>query len=290
MKIGLYSMNFGTCADPEVAVQIAQYAEAAGFESVWTGEHIVLPTRPPEWFTMPSTLPFLDAVVAMTSLAANTTTLKIGSGILELPLHNPVLLAKQLASVDRVSRGRLMVGVGVGYLEPEFKAVGAELADRAERMDEFIAAMRALWTMDEPEFHGRHVDFDGIDAYPRPVHPSGPPILIGGLSGLARRRAIRSANGWFIYNTTPESVAEVLDVIALDMKEIDRPADLGPLELTLIPSSPFDRSVADRYGELGVDRIVVLPNPDAPADTPHIPVPVDHIRRTIDTVASDLDL
>lgn len=101
MKIGMYSMNFGTCADPDVSVAVAQHAEAAGFESVWTGEHVVFPTHPPEWFTMPSTLPFLDAIVAMTLLAANTSKVKIGSGVLELPLHHPVLLAKQFASIDR---------------------------------------------------------------------------------------------------------------------------------------------------------------------------------------------
>ena len=290
MKIGLYSMNFGTCADPGTAVQVAQYAEAAGFESVWTGEHIVLPTQPPEWFTMPATLPFLDAIVAMTLLAANTSRVKIGSGILELPLHNPVLLAKQFASIDHISKGRLIVGVGVGYLEPEFKAVGVDMADRAERMDEFIGAMRALWTMAAPEFHGRHVDFEGVDAHPRPINPLGPPVIVGGLSGLARRRSIRSANGWFAYNSTVESVRDILDVIATETKEIDRPAELGPLELTIIPAGPFTRAIADQYEELGVGRIVVLPRVDAPTDTPHVPVPVDEIRRTIDTVSADLDL
>ncbi|HZX56939.1 MAG TPA: LLM class flavin-dependent oxidoreductase, partial [Ilumatobacteraceae bacterium] len=164
MKVGLYSMNFGTCSDSDTTVEIAQYAEAAGLESVWVGEHVVLPVHPPEWFTMPSTLPFLDSIVALTLLASNTTTLKIGSGIVELPLHNPVRLAKQFASIDRISHGRLLVGVGAGYLEPEFTAMGVKLSDRAEQMDEFIAAMRALWTMDHPEFHGRHVDFAGVDA------------------------------------------------------------------------------------------------------------------------------
>jgi probable F420-dependent oxidoreductase len=290
MKIGLYSMNFGTCADPDIAVQVAQHAEAAGFESVWVGEHVVLPRHPPEWFTMPATLPFLDSVVGLTLLAAHTSTIKIGSGVLELPLHNPVRLAKQLASIDRISHGRLVVGVGAGYLEPEFTAMGADLADRAECMDEFIGAMRALWTMAEPEFHGRRVDFGDVDAHPRPVDAAGPPILVGGLSGLARRRAIRTANGWFTYNTTPESAREILDVVAHEMKEIDRPAELGPLELTTIPAGPFDRATADQYAELGVDRVVVLPRPDAPTDTPHVPVPFDEIRHTIDTVAAELDL
>lgn len=290
VKIGMYSMNFGTCADPDISVAVAQHAEAAGFESVWTGEHIALPTHPPEWFTMPATLPFLDAVVAMTLLAANTSTLKIGSGILELPLHHPVLLAKQLASIDRISHGRLLVGVGVGYLEPEFTAMGVDLADRAERMDEFIGAMRALWSMDAPEFHGRHTDFAGIDAHPRPIDPLGPPVIVGGLSGLARRRAIRSAQGWFAYNTTVDWTRDILDVIARETKEIDRPMELGPLELTIIPAGPFNRAIADQYEELGVDRVVVLPKPDAPTDVPHTPVPFDEIRHTIDTIAADLDL
>lgn len=290
MKLGLYSMNFGTCADPDVSIGIAQHAEAAGFESVWVGEHVVLPRHPPEWFTMPATLPFLDSVVAMTLLAAHTSTIKVGSGILELPLHNPVRLAKQCASIDRLSHGRLLVGVGAGYLEPEFTAMGADLADRAASMDEFIGAMRALWTMAEPEFHGRLVDFADVDAHPRPVDASGPPVIIGGLSGLARRRAIRAANGLFVYNTTVESMREILDVIARESKEIDRPAELGALELTTIPAGPFNRAIADQYAELGVDRVVVLPKPDAPTDTPHVPVPVDEIRHTIDTLAADLSL
>ncbi len=290
MKIGMYSMNFGTCADPDTTVAVAQYAEAAGFESVWTGEHLVLPTQPPEWFTMPSTLPFLDAIVAMTLLAANTSKVKIGSGILELPLHHPIVLAKQFASIDRISKGRLIVGVGVGYLEPEFKAMGVDMADRAERMDEFIGAMRALWTMDQPEYHGRHIDFAGVDAHPRPTNPAGPPVIIGGLSGLARRRAIRTGQGWFAYNATVDSTRDILDVIAKETAEIGRPEELGPLELTIIPAGPFTRSIADQYEELGVDRVVVLPRPDAPTDTPHTPVPVDEIKRTIDTISADLDL
>jgi probable F420-dependent oxidoreductase len=290
MKLGLYSMNFGTCADPDVAVQVAQYAEAAGFESLWIGEHVVLPIHPPEWFTMPSTLPFLDSITALTLLAAHTSRVNIGSGILELPLHNPVRLAKQLASIDRISHGRLIVGVAAGYLEPEFTAMGVDVSDRAECMDEFVGAIRALWSMTEPEFHGRHVDFGGIDAHPRPISASGPPIIIGGLSGLARRRAIRTANGWFAYNTTVDWTRDILGVIAQETKEIERPAELGPLELTIIPAGSFDRAIADQYAELGVDRVVVLPRPDAPTDTPHVPVPPDEIRRTIDTLAAELDL
>ena len=161
MEIGLFAINYGTCADPEAAVR-ARTRRAAGFESVWTGEHIVLPTTPPEGFAIPSTLPFLDTVVALA--AAHTTTIKVASGIIELPLHHPVSLAKQLASVDQVARGRLIVGIGAGYLEPEFAAMGVGLDERAGRMDEHLDAMRALWTMPQPEYHGRYVDFAGVDA------------------------------------------------------------------------------------------------------------------------------
>jgi len=103
-----------------------------------------------------------------------------------LPLHQPVLLAKQLASVDQISKGRLVVGVGVGYLDLEFAALGVSLDERATRADEYLAALHALWHTDAPEFHGQHVEFAGIDANPRPVRAGGPPVLIGGNSAPAR--------------------------------------------------------------------------------------------------------
>ena len=130
MKVGLFAMNYATCANPDVAVRIAQYAESAGLESLWTGEHVVLPSTPPGGSRLPAGLPFLDSVVGLSMLAMATDRIKIGSGIIELPLHNPVLLAKQLASIDQISRGRLIAGFGAGYMEAEFAAVGVSLADR----------------------------------------------------------------------------------------------------------------------------------------------------------------
>lgn len=169
MKYGLFAINYGTCADPEHAVRVAQYAESAGFESVWTAEHLVLPDPQPGSFSMPPTLPFLDTVVALTLLASETSTLNVASGIIELPLHHPVTLAKQLASVDQVSKGRLIVGVGAGYLDAEFAAMGVDLSERGVRMDEHLDAMRALWTMPHPQYSGRFVSIDGVNAFPRPV-------------------------------------------------------------------------------------------------------------------------
>jgi probable F420-dependent oxidoreductase len=286
MRFGLFAMNYGTCADPASAVRVAQHAETAGFESLWTGEHVALPSPQPEGFSMPPTLPFLDTVVALTLIAANTTTIKIASGIIELPLHHPVVLAKQLASIDQVANGRLIVGVGAGYIEAEFAAMGVGLSERGRRMDEHLDAMRVLWSTPAPEFHGRYVDFAGIDAYPRPTAPSGPPIVVGGVSRGARRRAITKANGWYVFNTDQDLAREAVDVIRIEMDQNERPDSLGPLELTMTPVGPFDRGVADWYQELGVERLVLLPRPGAPSASRHEPVPLDEILRTIDTLAA----
>ncbi len=127
MKFGLYAINYGTCADPESLVRVAQYAEAGGLDSLWAGEHIVLPSPQPPDYAIAPEIPFLDAVVALALAGTSTTSITVATGILELPLHQPVLLAKQLASVDQISRGRLVVGVGVGYLALEFAALGVPL-------------------------------------------------------------------------------------------------------------------------------------------------------------------
>lgn len=285
MKLGLFAINYGTCADPAVAVRVAQYAEAAGLESVWTGEHIVLPTSPPPGFTMPASLPFLDSVVALTLVAAHTSAITIGSGIIELPLHHPVLLAKQLASIDQIAGGRLIAGFGAGYLEPEFAAMGARLADRGRRMDEHLDAMRALWSMPAPEFHGQDVDFTGVDAFPRPIRPGGPPVVLGGVSEAARRRAIMKAHGWYVFGATIDQAREAVQVIRAESERYERPDDLGRLEVTVTPIGPFDASTVEQYGEIGVDRLVLLPRPDAPRAQRHEPVPVEEILRTIDAAA-----
>ena len=168
MKIGLFAINYGTCADPELAVRVARHAEAAGFESVWTGEHVVLPDPAPPGFTMPPTLPLLDSVVGLTLVAAHTSTVKVASGIIVLPLRNPVILAKELASVDVVSNGRLIAGFAAGYVSAEFTAAGVPMAGRGARMEDYIRALRALWSMDRPDYRGQLVSFSGIDAGPGP--------------------------------------------------------------------------------------------------------------------------
>lgn len=166
MKLGLFAINYGTCADPEIAVRVAAHAEAAGFESVWAAEHVVLPDPSPPGFSLPPTLPLLDPVVALTLVAARTTTIRLGTGVIVLPLRNPVVLAKELASVDVVSGGRLIAGFAAGYVRDEFAAVGVPMAGRGDRVADYIRAMRALWSMPRPEYQGQFVSSAALTRIP----------------------------------------------------------------------------------------------------------------------------
>jgi probable F420-dependent oxidoreductase len=287
MRFGLYAINYGTCADPASLARVAQYAEQAGLDSLWAGEHIVLPSPQPPDYAIAPEIPFLDAVVAIALAAAKTTSIAVATGILELPLHQPVLLAKQLASIDQISRGRLIVGIGVGYLAAEFAALGVPLDERATRTDEYLAAVRALWTMPAPEFRGRHVDFAAVDAHPRPVQPGGPPIMIGGNSSRARRRAITSARGWIPADFDLDATRAARRALDRDLSELDRPPSLGPFDFTVIsPGNRLDREQVDGYRELGVERLVVLPGLDVPRERRYHAVPIDDIFRTIDHLAA----
>jgi alkanesulfonate monooxygenase SsuD/methylene tetrahydromethanopterin reductase-like flavin-dependent oxidoreductase (luciferase family) len=153
-------------------------------------------------------------------------------------------------------------------------------------MDEHLDAMRALWTMREPEYHGRFVDFAGVDAFPRPTDPTGPPIVIGGVSAPARRRTVMKADGWYVFNANRERTQEAVEAIRADLDRYDRPAELGRLELTVTPSGRFDAEAAEFYEELGIDRLVLLPRPDAPGASRHEPVSAEAILRMIDDVAA----
>jgi probable F420-dependent oxidoreductase len=288
VKIGLFAINYGTCADPEVAVRVARHAEDAGFESVWTGEHIVLPDPAPPGFAIPPTTPLLDTITALTLVAARTSTIKVASGIIVLPLRNPVVLAKELASVDVVSQGRLIAGVGAGYVAGEFAAAGVPMRGRGQRMDDYIRALRALWSMDRPDYQGQFVSFSGIDCRPRPWQRPGPPVVIGGSGPAALRRAVTLGNGWYGFALDLPQTQRCVTDLRETAGEHERPRELGRLELSVTPVGPLDLAAAERYAELGIDRLVLLPQPDADRAQRHAPVPADRILRNIDTVADQI--
>jgi probable F420-dependent oxidoreductase len=260
MELGVQGLNAKATSNPADTRRLALLAEELGYTSWWVGEHVVLPSpRTPE-SPMEPTDPILDPLVHLAYVAAVTTTIELGTGVVILPQRNPVVLAKQAASLDVLSSGRLLLGVGAGYLEPEMTAVGVEMAGRGARTDEYLDAMTALWTQAAPSFHGRYVDFDHVDAHPRPARPGGPRIIVGGHSRAAFRRAVSRGHGWF-GNGSPEKLAAHLDGLRRAADEVERPARLGRLEIIHMQLDPVDAGAARRYAELGVDRLVVYPLP-----------------------------
>src|SRR5262245_42240823 len=202
----------------------------------------------------------LDPAVALGFLSAQTERLRLATGIIILPQRNPVVLAKELASVDVLSRGRLIFGLGAGYLKPEFEAVGASFSDRGARTDEFIDVLVALWSQERPRFAGRTVRFDGIDAHPRPVQKPHPPIVVGGTSAAAFRRAVTRGNGWYGFLRDLDAARADLAGLAAAGRAAARPAALGGLEVSVTPPPRLDLDGARRYQDLGVERLVLLPH------------------------------
>lgn len=256
MKIGLFGINFGVAGDVDSMVTIAKAAEAAGLESVWTGEHVVLPDpRVPPSPSDPQTS-FLDPAVALSHIAAHTQRIRLGSGVIILPQRNPLVLAKELASVDVVSKGRLIFGLGAGYLEPEFRAIGAPFEDRGAVTDEAIEAIKALWEMERPEYTGRFFKFKGIDAQPRPLQKPHPPIVVGGMSRLGVLRAARYGNGWYGFLTDVDSTSERIGWLRVFTANGLRPAELGQAEISVTPPKRLTRELVDRYEAIGVHRLI----------------------------------
>lgn len=274
MKLGLFSMNMGSCSEPDVLAATAAHAERAGFESLWAGEHVVLPDPQVPPSPMAPQDPALDPLLALAWAASATASLRLATGIVILPQRNPVVLAKQIATLDVLSGGRFVFGIGVGYLEPEFRAIGADFAERGAVTDEYLSAMTHLWYDEHPEHHGRFVDFAGVDAYPRPVQRP-IPIVVGGRTSAAYRRAVTKGHGWYGFALTPDATAECLDGLRAAAANAERPAELGDLEISITPRGALTPETAAAYAELGVHRLVPMPSPSA-----------DGARETIDAAVA----
>jgi probable F420-dependent oxidoreductase len=251
-----------------VAVRVAQAAEAAGWESAWTGEHYVLPDPALGRTPAPPETPLLDPFVALANVAAHTSTLLIGTGVTVVPVHQPLVLAKKVASLDRVSGGRFLFGVGAGYLAPEFAALGVPLAERGARLDEHLDAMRTIWASEGfARFDGRFTRYADVRAEPRPVQRPGPPLHVGGYVPAAYERAVTRGHGWYGFALDPAGTEACLGALRAAEAAHDRPADLGPLEISITPPPGLrlDAAAFAAYAELGVDRLIVLP-PRPPRD------------------------
>src|SRR4051794_4172381 len=205
MKFGLMFANAGPFAEPENAIGVAQLVEELGFESLWTVEHVVVPAGYASSYPyspdgrMPGgedvALP--DPLIWLAYVGAATTRLRLATGILILPQRNPVILAKELATLDRLTGGRVELGVGVGWLEEEFNALGIPFAGRGKRTDEYIDVLRRLWREPETAYDGTFPPFAAVKSSPNPATAPAPPIHIGGHTAAAARRAGRIGDGFF---------------------------------------------------------------------------------------------
>lgn len=258
MKFGLRYCNTGRFVDPTKAVELLQAGEEAGFESAWTVEHTVVPAGYESAYPYSpdgkmagavEDFPLPDPLIWMSYVAAVTTRIKLATGILILPQHNPVSMAKQIATLDYMSNGRILLGIGVGWLREEFEALNASFDDRGPRTDEYVAAMRALWTEDCPSFDGEYVKFAPL--YCRPKPPNGPvPVIIGGHSKAAARRAGRLGDGFFPARGASQ---ELIDLVRRTAEENGR--DGASIEITT--SLPDDLDDIPKLAAIGVDRVLV---------------------------------
>ena len=264
MKFGIVFANTGPFADPGPAAVMARAAEAAGFDSLWTVEHPVVPAGYESTYPydpsgrMPggddSAVP--DPLIWLSYLAAATSTIRLATGILILPQRNPVILAKEVATLDHLSGGRVDLGVGIGWLKEEFEAIGVSFDDRAARTEESIEVLRELWSDGDATFDGTFTSFTNCFSKPGPVGGS-VPIHIGGHSEAAARRAGRIGDGFFPA-VGGRKLADLIELMRTTATEAGR--DPGSVEVTSGGNGVFGPDQLDEaraLADLGVDRIVI---------------------------------
>lgn len=259
MKIGFFGINSGALVTGAAVIRAARLCEELGYDSVWAGEHMVVPSPRVPPSPMEPTDPILDPMVALSWAGAATTDLMLGTGVLLLPQRHPVQLAKEIASLDSLSGGRVLVGVGVAYLEPELRAMGVPMARRGPRSMEYLAAMQALWTQDAPTFAGEFVSFAGVDAHPRPTDRArGPRIVMGGHSAAAYERAVRFGDEWYGFALSPERAAECIAGIGRAADEFGIQRAAGELTISVTPNRALTPDAVEAYAAAGVHRLVPL--------------------------------
>jgi probable F420-dependent oxidoreductase len=263
MKIGIVPLNVG---GPDAATQmipLAQYAEAAGIESVWTFEHAMvpmnyesrypydksgkMPIQPEGWF--------IDPLISLAHVAAVTKTIRLGTGVNILPQTNPLLLAKQAASIDVLSGGRLLLGLGIGWLEEEFVAMGTPFERRGARFNDYMVAMKKVWSGDVVEHQSDFLNWTGFKSFPTPVQRPHPPLLVGGTSKQALKRVAQLGDGWYAPSGSPEQLAEQLAELRTIAAEVGR--DYSTIEITGTWRVAAQPDAVKQFEDLGVSRLIV---------------------------------
>jgi probable F420-dependent oxidoreductase len=253
----------GVTADPDWMTSFAVHAEQLGFDSLYTVAHVAVPTSYDETYPysesgrmpLPEDCPIPDPLDLLAFLAGRTERILLGTGVVVGPHHHPLILAKRLATIDRLSGGRMLLGVGVGWMREELEATGVDFSTRGRRLDEVLAAMRAVWADEAASFHGDFFSFDAMRSEPRPVQVGGVPIHIGGHSEAAARRAGRFGDGFHPLGLDDATLVERWDLVRATAERAGRDPDRLELCTTLYVGS-VDQEAVEHAASLGVSRIV----------------------------------
>jgi probable F420-dependent oxidoreductase len=276
MKIGFSLLNNWGIEDAQALVGLAVRAEELGLDSVWVHDHVF---NVGHVFERIGGRPYYEPLTFLSYVAARTTRIRLGTSVLVLPYHNPIRLAKTAATLDVLSGGRLILGVGVGSIAGEITAMGNTFAERGLFSDEAIAVMRTLWSQEDPSFDGAWSRFSGMKFSPKPLQRPSIPIVIGGVSRPAIRRAARLGDGWQPLGLSPEALGEAMAVLADEAKAHGRDVARIPVSITLGIAAPGTRRRhalgtdpaevvrnAKAFADLGVDTLVISPNTSDPAE------------------------
>jgi probable F420-dependent oxidoreductase len=270
LRIGLHVLGIGNGSRPEVIAAVATAAETHGFATLWCGEHVVMVDKPRSRYpysadgriAVPPDADWLDPLLSLSFAAAHTKQIRLATGILLLPEHNPLVIAKQAATLDVLSGGRFVLGVGVGWSAEEFEALGVPFAARGARTDEYVAAMRRLWADEVASFAGEFVRFDSVRVNPKPVRGPGIPVVFGGTTDAAMRRVASAGDGWYGFNLSSAALPGALNALAeqcrncgRDMRELHLAVSLSDAEPALLP----DLAAA------GVTELVIVGEPPGQA-------------------------
>ena len=270
MDFGVHLFGVGAMADPVELSKAARRAEDLGYHSVFVADHILLPTKITSkypytadgHFPFPVESDWIEPLTALAYLAAETTRLKIGTSILVLPYRNPLVTAKQLASIDRMAKGRLIIGVGTGWLEEEFRLLGVRKTERGARTDEYLALMKSLWTEDEPGFTGRFFQLAEARFFPKPVQKPHPPIWVGGESAPALKRAATLGDGWHSASCSLEDLPRKLDQLKTLRTQAGRPWE--EFTISIFPTERLTLDLVKRLEGMGVHHVMSpVYHPDA---------------------------
>ena len=262
MKIGVFSTFMSPLATPQLVADLGRRLEGIGIESLWMGEHVVLfdemefpyPGSRDGRIPVPTGGGLLDTVATFGFLASATRTLRLGTGITLVPQRNPVYTAKEFATLDWLTGGRIDFGVGVGWCKEEVLACGYGWEDRGERCDEFLRAMIALWTQPVASFQGKHVRLPPCRLDPKPVQKPHVPIFVGGHAPRSLRRAAELGRGWYGFALTPEQTAGVLKNLDRALARAGRSRDGFEIVVTPQQATP---DALQAFADLGVGRLVV---------------------------------